>query len=197
MDYALDWSCCVLFRFVFAASTGLDLRTTTTPIRPSGASEAASSSASARFVKTIDVAISSTSLPTFLYICELLIIRFFVLLQDKDKEKEKEKEKSGKVKQPHQFVPVCHSNSQPCDVCSKSLTNKAALRCESKPASPFVVFFLSSSSTAAPFMLKLGLSRNGLSLLIDFCSSFFFATSFLPVLPPFNSILPLIESIQF
>ncbi len=35
------------------------------------------------------------------------------------------------MKQPHQFVPVCHSNSQPCDVCSKSLTNKAALRCES------------------------------------------------------------------
>ena len=37
------------------------------------------------------------------------------------------------MKQPHQFVSVCHSNSQPCDVCSKSLTNKAALRCESKP----------------------------------------------------------------
>ncbi|XP_059350946.1 LOW QUALITY PROTEIN: rho guanine nucleotide exchange factor 28-like [Daphnia carinata] len=46
------------------------------------------------------------------------------------KRKDKEKEKS-KLKQPHQFVPVCHSNSQPCDVCSKSLTNKAALRCES------------------------------------------------------------------
>ncbi|XP_046639411.1 rho guanine nucleotide exchange factor 28-like [Daphnia pulicaria] len=42
----------------------------------------------------------------------------------------KRKDKS-KLKQPHQFVPVCHSNSQPCDVCSKSLTNKAALRCES------------------------------------------------------------------
>lgn len=56
---------------------------------------------------------------------------FFRKRKDKDKEKEKEKEKSGKVKQPHQFVPVCHSNSQPCDVCSKSLTNKAALRCES------------------------------------------------------------------
>jgi len=35
------------------------------------------------------------------------------------------------LKQPHQFVPVCHSNSQPCDVYSKSLTNKTALRCES------------------------------------------------------------------
>ncbi|XP_045031309.1 rho guanine nucleotide exchange factor 28 isoform X5 [Daphnia magna] len=46
------------------------------------------------------------------------------------KRKDKEKDKS-KLKQPHQFVPVCHSNSQPCDVCSKSLTNKAALRCES------------------------------------------------------------------
>ena len=51
---------------------------------------------------------------------------FFRKRKDKDKEKEK-----AKLKQPHQFVPVCHSNSQPCDVCSKSLTNKAALRCES------------------------------------------------------------------
>nr|CAH0107046.1 unnamed protein product [Daphnia galeata] len=49
---------------------------------------------------------------------------FFRKCKDKDKEK-------SKLKQPHQFVPVCHSNSQPCDVCSKSLTNKAALRCES------------------------------------------------------------------
>ena len=47
------------------------------------------------------------------------------MMQDKDKDK-------SKLKNPHQFVPVCHSNSQPCDVCSKSLTNKAALRCESK-----------------------------------------------------------------
>ncbi|XP_046439532.1 A-kinase anchor protein 13-like isoform X4 [Daphnia pulex] len=51
---------------------------------------------------------------------------FFRKRKDKDKEKDK-----SKLKQPHQFVPVCHSNSQPCDVCSKSLTNKAALRCES------------------------------------------------------------------
>ena len=96
MDYALDWSCCVLFRFVFAASTGLDLRTTTTPIRPSGASEAASSSASARFVKTIDVAISSTSLPTFLYICELLIIRFLFCYRTRTRRKKKRRRRAEK-----------------------------------------------------------------------------------------------------
>ncbi|KAK2146186.1 hypothetical protein LSH36_626g05027 [Paralvinella palmiformis] len=30
----------------------------------------------------------------------------------------------------HQFVGVCFSNSTPCDVCSKSMSNKLALQCE-------------------------------------------------------------------
>ncbi|KAK7075659.1 hypothetical protein SK128_020840, partial [Halocaridina rubra] len=33
-------------------------------------------------------------------------------------------------KSSHQFVAVCYSNSATCDVCSKPMTNKPALRCE-------------------------------------------------------------------
>ncbi|KAK4317789.1 hypothetical protein Pmani_011187 [Petrolisthes manimaculis] len=48
---------------------------------------------------------------------------FFRKKKDKDKEKQK--------KSSHHFVAVCYSNSATCDVCSKPMTNKPALRCES------------------------------------------------------------------
>uniref|UniRef100_T1IKF7 DH domain-containing protein n=1 Tax=Strigamia maritima TaxID=126957 RepID=T1IKF7_STRMM len=47
----------------------------------------------------------------------------------KKRGKEKEKEKDSK-KTSHQFVSVCYSNSAVCDVCSKSMSNKPALHCE-------------------------------------------------------------------
>ncbi|XP_076065727.1 uncharacterized protein LOC143039494 isoform X6 [Oratosquilla oratoria] len=40
------------------------------------------------------------------------------------------KKKDKLKKSSHQFVSVCYSNSATCDVCSKSMTNKPALRCE-------------------------------------------------------------------
>ena len=40
--------------------------------------------------------------------------------------------KDTKAKSIHQFVPVSFSNSTACDVCNKSMANKAALQCESK-----------------------------------------------------------------
>lgn len=42
------------------------------------------------------------------------------------------KEKENKGRHGHHFVAVSVSNSTSCDVCSKSMTNKSALRCESK-----------------------------------------------------------------
>lgn len=92
-----------------------------TPIHPSDANEEASSSANEKYAPLWSLVGRSRHCCSF-FAC--LVSR---ALQDK----EKEKEKSSKLKQPHQFVSVCHSNSQPCDVCAKSLTNKAALRCES------------------------------------------------------------------
>uniref|UniRef100_A0A146KMH2 Phorbol-ester/DAG-type domain-containing protein n=1 Tax=Lygus hesperus TaxID=30085 RepID=A0A146KMH2_LYGHE len=40
----------------------------------------------------------------------------------------KKKEKTKKT--PHQWVTVCYGNSQVCDLCSKSLTNKPSVYCE-------------------------------------------------------------------
>ncbi|CAL4065020.1 unnamed protein product, partial [Meganyctiphanes norvegica] len=40
------------------------------------------------------------------------------------------KKKDKSKKNSHQFVGVCYSNSATCDVCSKPMTNKPALRCE-------------------------------------------------------------------
>ncbi|KAK8741372.1 hypothetical protein OTU49_017410, partial [Cherax quadricarinatus] len=40
------------------------------------------------------------------------------------------KKKDKTKKSSHQFVSVCYSNSATCDVCSKPMTNKPALRCE-------------------------------------------------------------------
>ncbi|XP_042880483.1 uncharacterized protein LOC122258545 [Penaeus japonicus] len=41
------------------------------------------------------------------------------------------RKKKDKIKKSsHQFVSVCYSNSATCDVCSKPMTNKPALRCE-------------------------------------------------------------------
>lgn len=42
------------------------------------------------------------------------------------------KEKENKGRHGHHFVAVSVSNSTSCDVCSKSMANKSALRCESK-----------------------------------------------------------------
>lgn len=42
------------------------------------------------------------------------------------------KEKESKIKQLHQFVAVSFSNAAVCDMCHKPMTNKPALRCESK-----------------------------------------------------------------
>lgn len=42
------------------------------------------------------------------------------------------KEKENKSRHGHHFVAVSVSNSTSCDVCSKSMANKSALRCESK-----------------------------------------------------------------
>ncbi|XP_061172276.1 A-kinase anchor protein 13-like isoform X3 [Saccostrea echinata] len=42
----------------------------------------------------------------------------------------KHKEKENKGRHGHNFVSVSFSNSTSCDVCSKSMANKAALRCE-------------------------------------------------------------------
>uniref|UniRef100_A0A0N7ZAJ6 Phorbol-ester/DAG-type domain-containing protein n=1 Tax=Scylla olivacea TaxID=85551 RepID=A0A0N7ZAJ6_SCYOL len=40
------------------------------------------------------------------------------------------KKKDKLKKSSHHFVAVCYSNSATCDVCSKPMTNKPALRCE-------------------------------------------------------------------
>ncbi|XP_064103577.1 rho guanine nucleotide exchange factor 18-like isoform X9 [Macrobrachium nipponense] len=42
----------------------------------------------------------------------------------------KRKDKDKFKKSSHHFVAVCYSNSATCDVCSKPMTNKPALRCE-------------------------------------------------------------------
>lgn len=77
----------------------------------------------------------------FLTVCALLytfltfdtLRRLFLLLQGKDKEKDSKKgSNSSNSSSSHRFVSVCYSNSTVCDVCSKSMANKSALRCESK-----------------------------------------------------------------
>lgn len=60
------------------------------------------------------------------------------------------KEKENKGRHGHHFVAVSVSNSTSCDVCSKSMTNKSALRCESKTP---LDFSLSSN------MLKIHIQR--------------------------------------
>lgn len=60
------------------------------------------------------------------------------------------KEKENKGRHGHHFVAVSVSNSTSCDVCSKSMTNKSALRCESKT---LLDFSLSSN------MLKIHIQR--------------------------------------
>lgn len=52
----------------------------------------------------------------------------FFLFQNKDKEGKESKSKSSS----HRFVSVSFSNATTCDVCHKPLTNKPALRCQSK-----------------------------------------------------------------
>lgn len=47
------------------------------------------------------------------------------------------KEKENKGRHGHHFVAVSVSNSTSCDVCSKSMANKSALRCESKTLHDF------------------------------------------------------------
>lgn len=60
------------------------------------------------------------------------------------------KEKENKGRHGHHFVAVSVSNSTSCDVCSKSMANKSALRCESKTP---LDFSLSSN------MLKIHIQR--------------------------------------
>lgn len=60
------------------------------------------------------------------------------------------KEKENKGRHGHHFVAVSVSNSTSCDVCSKSMANKSALRCESKT---LLDFSLSSN------MLKIHIQR--------------------------------------
>lgn len=43
-----------------------------------------------------------------------------------------QKEKDNKLKHSHHFVAVSFSNATTCNVCHKSMANKAALRCESE-----------------------------------------------------------------
>lgn len=61
------------------------------------------------------------------------------------------KEKENKGRHGHHFVAVSVSNSTSCDVCSKSMANKSALRCESKT---LLDFSLSSN------MLKIHIQQN-------------------------------------
>lgn len=52
------------------------------------------------------------------------------------------KEKENKGRHGHHFVAVSVSNSTSCDVCSKSMANKSALRCESKTPLDFSLSIL-------------------------------------------------------
>lgn len=62
------------------------------------------------------------------------------------------KEKENKGRHGHHFVAVSVSNSTSCDVCSKSMANKSALRCESKT---LLDFFLSSNMLKIHIQQKL------------------------------------------
>lgn len=62
------------------------------------------------------------------------------------------KEKENKGRHGHHFVAVSVSNSTSCDVCSKSMANKSALRCESKT---LLDFSLSSNMLKIPIQQKL------------------------------------------
>lgn len=62
------------------------------------------------------------------------------------------KEKENKGRHGHHFVAVSVSNSTSCDVCSKSMANKSALRCESKT---LLDFSLSSNMLKIHIQLKL------------------------------------------
>ncbi|XP_035225272.1 A-kinase anchor protein 13-like isoform X2 [Stegodyphus dumicola] len=44
--------------------------------------------------------------------------------------KKKNKEKESKKNSSHQFVSICYSTAATCDVCSRGLANKSALKCE-------------------------------------------------------------------
>lgn len=62
------------------------------------------------------------------------------------------KEKENKGRHGHHFVAVSVSNSTSCDVCSKSMANKSALRCESKT---LLDFSLSSNMLKIDIQQKL------------------------------------------